>query len=197
MNDTHKGDFSRTAVLAMDFQTLGVAMVVKDPALMDRVANVLAAARGARLPVIYVSLEFRPGHPEIHPRNAGLVNGIKKHGLFVAGKSGTETHASIAPQPEDIHVVKRRISAFSGSDLAMVLHSHQIEHLILMGIATSGVVLSTVRDAFDADYRMTLVKDCCADPDPELHQVLIDKVLSRQASAVTAEDIIGQLRSVS
>src|ERR1041384_477543 len=195
MSETQKLDLSHAAVLVMDFQSIAVSMVVKEPALLDRVSSVMEAARAAKLPVIHVALEFRPGHPEIHARNAALVHGIKKHGLLVTGKPGTELHTAVTPQPEDIVVVKRRISAFSGSDLALVLRSLQIETLIVMGIATSGVVLSTVREAFDADYRQILVKDCCADPDPELHQVLIEKVLGRQAALVAAADLIAQLRA--
>jgi nicotinamidase-related amidase len=68
-----------------------------------------------------------------------------------------------------------------------------VEHLILTGIATSGVVLSTVRQAADADYRLTVVGDCCLDSDAEVHSVLIGKVFPRQATVTTAEAMIAAL----
>jgi len=81
-------------------------------------------------------------------------------------------------------VTKRRVSAFAGSDLDVVLRSLEVDHLVLAGISTSGVVLSTVRQAADLDYRLTVLADGCADPDPEVHRVLLDKVFPRQATVV-------------
>ena len=57
--------------------------------------------------------------------------------------------------------------------------------LILAGLQTSGVVLSTVRDAADKDYRLILLSDCIHDPDEELHAVLMGQVFPRQADIIT------------
>jgi nicotinamidase-related amidase len=73
---------------------------------------------------------------------------------------------------DDITVTKHRVGTFTGTDLDMILRAKDIDTLILFGIATSGVVLSTVRHAADADYRLIVVKDCCADQDPEVHACL-------------------------
>jgi nicotinamidase-related amidase len=70
------------------------------------------------------------------------------------------------------------------------LRSQGIEELILTGIATSGVVLSTLRAAADMDYRLTVIADCCADADEEVHRVLTTKVFPRQAEVVSAEEWI-------
>ena len=74
-------------------------------------------------------------------------------------------------------VTKRRVSAFAGSDLEVVLRSGEVGHLVLCGIATSGVVLSTLREAADRDYRLTVLSDLCVDPDPEVQRVLLEKPL--------------------
>ena len=58
---------------------------------------------------------------------------------------------------------------------------------MLAGISTSGVVLSTVRDAADRDYRLLVLADCCADPDGEVHRVLMEKVLPRQVEVIDLE----------
>jgi nicotinamidase-related amidase len=55
------------------------------------------------------------------------------------------------------------------------------------------VVLSTARHAADADYRLVIVEDCCADRDAEVHRVLLEKVLARQATVVKAEAVVGAL----
>ena len=84
--------------------------------------------------------------------------------------------------------MKRRVSAFSGSDLEVVLRSLGVSHLVLTGIATSGVVLSTTREAADKDYRITVLADCCADRDEEVHRVLTTKVFPRQADVRSVEE---------
>jgi nicotinamidase-related amidase len=61
------------------------------------------------------------------------------------------------------------------------------------GIATSGVVLSTLRQAADLDYRLTVLADGCGDGDPEVHRVLTEKVFPRQADGTTVDDWISAL----
>ena len=91
----------------------------------------------------------------------------------------------MAPADGDIIVTKRRVSAFTGSDLEVVLRAAGIDHLVLTGIATSGVVLSTLRQAADLDYRLTVLVDGCLDADPEVHRVLTGKVYPRQAGVLS------------
>jgi nicotinamidase-related amidase len=74
------------------------------------------------------------------------------------------------------------------SDLEVVLRSCGIQHLILSGIATGGVVLSTLREAADKDYKITVLSDCCADRDEEVHRVLTTKVFPRQADVITSKE---------
>jgi nicotinamidase-related amidase len=103
----------------------------------------------------------------------------------------------VAPQAGDILVTKKRVSAFMGSDLEVVLRSLEVTSLVLTGIATSGVVLSTLRHAADLDYELTVLRDACADADPEVHRVLLDKVFPRQATVVTTAEWVGRLVSPS
>ena len=96
-------------------------------------------------------------------------------------------HSAVAPEPGDIVVTKRRVSAFTGSDLDVVLRSLGVVKLVLTGIATSGVVLSTLPEAADRDYELVVLADCCADADPEVHRVLLEKVFPRQADVLDVQ----------
>jgi nicotinamidase-related amidase len=73
------------------------------------------------------------------------------------------------------------------------MHARDIDTLILAGISTSGVVLSTVRDASDRDYRIFVLADAGADPDPETHAFLTAKVFPRQAHVIGVDDLSGLL----
>lgn len=95
---------------------------------------------------------------------------------------------ALSPTSDEIVITKRRLSAFTGSDLEVVLRAQDIQHLILTGVATSGVVLSTLREAADKDYRITVVSDCCTDADIEVHQVLTNRIFPGQASVISLEE---------
>jgi nicotinamidase-related amidase len=75
------------------------------------------------------------------------------------------------------------------------LRAKEIDTLVLFGIATSGVVLSTLCYASDSDYRLVVLKDCCTDRDAEVHACLVDKAFSRQAAVVTANESLESLKS--
>jgi nicotinamidase-related amidase len=77
--------------------------------------------------------------------------------------------------------------------LTSVLHACHATPLVLLGIATSGVVLSTVRWAADADYDLIVIEDSCADADLEVHRVLTQKVFPRQAEVVQADAFLQSL----
>jgi len=85
-------------------------------------------------------------------------------------------------------VTKKRVSAFAGSDLELVLRARDVTGLVLGGIATSGVVLSTVREAADRDYELTVLEDLCLDGDDEVHRVLTQKVFPLQADVRVSAD---------
>jgi nicotinamidase-related amidase len=72
----------------------------------------------------------------------------------------------------------------------MILRSKEIDTLVMFGIATSGVVLSTLLDAVDTDYRAIVVKDCCVDQDADVHNVLVEKFFPRRGTVVTAAELL-------
>ncbi len=179
-----------TALLVMDLQNEIVDRLgERSEQFLATLAEIVAAARAAEMPVVFVRVAFRPGTPEVSSRNQTFSRLAASSGLGETD-TGTQIHPALAPAPADVIVTKRRVSAFSGSDLDVVLRSLDVDSLVLTGIATSGVVLSTLRQAADLDFRLTVVRDGCADSDPEVHRVLMDKVFPRQAKVVSASEWI-------
>ena len=180
------------ALLIMDVQQGIVERFASDVGYLDRLATATAAARGAGVAVTYVTLAFRPGYPEVSERNKTF-SAIPGTGRFADGDPGMRIPAVVAPAPGEVTVIKRRVSAFTGSDLEVLLRARAIHHLVLAGIATSGVVLSTLRQAADLDYQLTVLSDGCLDADPDVHQILLDKVFPRQAEVTTIADWAARL----
>ncbi len=183
------------SLLSMDLQAGIVSVYVPDnDDLVARAGTLLQHGRRAGITVIHVRVGFRPGVPEIHPRNMllGAVKASPEHQQFFAGASGA-IHAAVAPEQGDLVVTKSRVNAFAGTDLALLLRARDIDTLVLFGIATSGVVLSTALHAADADYRLLIVKDCCADLDESVHSCLIEKVLPRYATVLSSDEFLSML----
>ncbi|MEV6971545.1 cysteine hydrolase [Hamadaea sp. NPDC051192] len=183
---------TRTALLVMDVQA-GIVGRIADVTYLDRLTPAVAAARAVGVPVVYVVVGFRPGHPEISANNKSF--GALASGVFTPDDPTAAIHEAVAPRPGEVIVTKKRVSAFAGSDLELVLRAQGVGHLVLTGIATSGVVLSTLRQAADLDYRLTVLEDACADADPEVHRVLTTKVFPRQAEVTSVADWVAGLSS--
>jgi nicotinamidase-related amidase len=191
-----KFDIARTAVLAMDCQA-GIVSMYTGPQeeFVARAQSVLAAARKSGMTVIHVQVGFRPGLPEVGSRNKlfAAVKANPQHQQLFMGPASV-IHPALGPEPKDIVVTKHRVSAFSGSDLEMLLRAQEIETLVMFGIATSGVVLSTLTEAFDLDFRIVVIGDCCADRDAELHTALL-KLFANRGDVLTAAEFVSAIEN--
>lgn len=181
----------KSTLLVMDFQEIILNNYLsRDDAnkVIQHTRSLISSARMVGIPVIYVSVGFRKDYPEVSKNNT-VFSAVKENGAFKIGSESTAIHADIAPQNDEIVIIKHRIGAFSFTDLEIILRSQDIETLILTGINTSGTVLSTVRQAFDLDYRLVVAKDCCADPDHDIHQFLLEKILPQHAYVTSSSEI--------
>jgi nicotinamidase-related amidase len=177
-------DPSRTALMVMDFQPVIIANIPGAAALVARTADAIAQARSAGAKIVYVRVAFTAqDYAAVSPRNKSF-SALAGGGYLDDESPESGIHPDLTPEDGDIVVTKNRVGAFSTTKLAHVLNAHDIDTLILAGISTSGVVLSTLRDAADHDYRLLVLADCCADSDPEVHRVLLEKVFPRQADIV-------------
>ena len=199
MSATPAIDPAHTAVLSMDLQTGIVSIYAKNEmGFPERAASVLSHSRRHGMRVIHIQVGFRKGLPEVSARNAlfAAVKNSEQHQKLFMGEAGA-IHPLLTPHADDIVIVKHRISAFTGTDLDMILRANDIHTLVLFGIATSGVVLSTLSAAVDLDYRVIVIKDCCVDQDAELHDTLINKYFAKRGEVISADDFISRLAAPS
>jgi nicotinamidase-related amidase len=177
-------DPSRTALLVMDYQPFILGNYPNAADLIERTAEAIAQARAGGLKIVYVRVAFTPqDYAAIPSRNKGFA-AIAKAGVLDDGTPEAAIHPDLAPVDGDIVVTKTRRGAFSTTNLANYLHTYGIDSLILAGLSTSGVVLSTVSDASDHDYRILILTDCCDDGRPEVHRVLMEQVFAHQADLI-------------
>lgn len=186
---TETVDASRTALLVMDMQNALVERFSDSDQLVAGTKVAIAQARKSAVTVGYVRVAFADGELESAPETSAMAKRLLPNAAAMhADHPGTQVHDQLAPQEGDIVVRKTRVGPFSTTDLHDQLKSRGIDTLILTGIATSGVVLSAVRDGFDRDYRLFVVSDLTYDPVPEVHEFLIGRVIPHQAQVITAKE---------
>jgi len=182
-------DIKNTALLVMDMQQ---GILANYPAAAIATANIAKAityARAKQIPVIYVVVGFRKGAPEVSPNNKSF-GGRKGSFGAINMDEFMKVHPDIAPYDGEVTVIKRRVSAFTGSDLEVILRAMNIQHLVLTGISTSGVVLATLIEAADKDFCLTVISDCCFDPDEDVHRVLTRNIFTKRGDVLMLEEWI-------
>ena len=180
------------ALLIMDVQNGIVDRFAAPDAYLDRVVAAQQRAEAAGLLVVLVRVAFGPGYPEVSRRNKSF-SALRDRPGMTLGEPGVEPHERLLRGNGEVVVTKKRVSAFAGSDLELVLRAREVTGLVLGGIATSGVVLSTLRQAADLDFRLVVLSDGCLDADPEVHRVLVEKVFPRQADILTVDAWIEEI----
>ena len=169
-------------------------------AAVEPTRRVIAAARAAGVPVIYLKMGFADDLSDLGP--PGAVN-RERHERLNVGATVTAPDGSpsrilirdtwntaivdaLKPAPGDIEIWKTRFSGFYKTELDKTLRKLGATHLIVTGCTTSICVESTVRDAMFRDYRPILLADCMAEP--------IGEGLARgnhEASLLSTEVLLG------
>jgi nicotinamidase-related amidase len=188
-------DPSRTALLLLDFMNAALSFAGDATAkgLVERVARTGAAARGAGVQIVYVRVGLDDADYASISRFNKLFAPYAADRILGVNDPSTQITSGLAPQGGDMVVIKKRVGAFSTSNLDLLLSPRHFDNLVICGIATSGVVLSTVREAADRDYRLIVLSDCCADLDTELHEQLMTSCFPTQADVITGDEFAGLL----
>ncbi len=184
-------DPNHTALVVMDYQNGIVGMVQNGGQLVSQAVHLIAGFRAHGGTIAYVRVAFADGELESAPASSGMARNAtpERRARMHADSPNTQIADAIAPQPGDIVVRKRRVGAFSTTDLHEQLHAQGIDTLLLAGISTSGCVQSTVLDAFDRDYRVIVLADACADPDPEVHRFLLERVFTKRGEVIEVAEL--------
>lgn len=183
-------DPRRCALLVMDYQSGILERLENADELIERADRAIALARSRGATVGYVRVAFTDADYENVPSTSRMWTRVAHAGrAFHADAPATAIHDQLAPEPGDVVVRKVRVGAFSTTDLDAQLRQRGVDTLILAGISTSGVVLSTVRDASDRDYRVLVLRDVSADPQPDVHEFLTTRVFPAQAEVITLGEL--------
>jgi nicotinamidase-related amidase len=176
-------DPKRTALLVMDFQQGIVQRMPDVEPLLARVRQAIADVREHGGTIGYVRVAFTEEDWAAVPDSAMFAQ-VAQNRLMHHEDASTAIHDALAPQPGDIVVRKTRVGAMFTTDLDRQLRDRGVDTLVLAGLSTSGVVLSTVIEATDRDYQLYVLSDGTDDPDTEVRDFLLGKVFPRRAQII-------------
>ncbi len=154
------------------------------------IARLAAAFRGKRMPVIYTTGENRPDGWDVGSwawKNTRTDESLPKPSNALDANAIV---AEIAPQPQDLMVLKQKPSGFFGSNLQSYLQLLGADSVIVTGTTTSGCVRATVLDAFSLNYHVTVVEDGCFDRAQASHAVNLLDMHAKYADVIPSSAVL-------
>jgi len=137
-------------------------------ALVPVIADFVAEARVRGIPIIWVVDQHRVGKPDWELEH------VRPHGT--AGSIGVQIDPGLQPSPDEYHVVKRRYSAFVGTDLDLILRDNRIDRVFLTGTKTNVCIRATATDAFERNYEVVVPRECVATDKAHLHEANLEDI---------------------
>jgi nicotinamidase-related amidase len=156
--------------------------------LKTKAARLLAFARGNGMPVVSVRIGFRADHADV-VQNCTIFRNVVAGKAMVDGSWGAEFHDGLGPVGDEFVVKHTRVNAFYGSQLAEVLEILKAERLIIAGVSTTSVVITTVAAAADMGFEVVVVEDASSAADPALHDAAM--AMMRLVADVVTVDQLG------
>lgn len=208
----HTIDLARSAYIQIDMQrrhvdpSVGYHLIdpAKNAAVVTAARAALETARAADVPIVHVATHSRRPSPWgftdhrspfLTYQTGKVIPGMGKprqSGRNVEGSVYAEILPDLAPQRDEPVVVKRRYSAFHGTDLEIVLRGLSAETLFICGVNTNNCVLATVYDAFSRDFRAVVLSDACGSMNgEEYHRFALMEIEAALGFTMTSEEFRG------
>lgn len=151
-------------------------------ALVPRIEALCATARSVGMRVIYTreghapDLGDLPASKRAKTRRAGAEIGSAGAlgRLLVRGEEGWNIVPELAPQPGEAVIDKVGTGAFYATELEHRLRVQGIDQIILVGVTTGVCVSTTAREASDRGFHVLVLADCCAEPEPRMHEIALE-----------------------
>jgi maleamate amidohydrolase len=189
-------DPRRTALIAYDVCRRQVTPA--DPTrrqtmqpVLDAWVRLIGVARAAGLPVIYTTPVSRADGADVVllPTDLGARTGVPSLTNCVEGTPDAEFPEEIAPGPADYVFLKRRPSAFYGTGVAELLYMLRRDTILIGGGATNRGVETSVREAFNMDLQVVVVRECCWSGNREAHEYSLNNAMTMFARIRTLTEV--------
>lgn len=204
-------DISKTALLVVDMQNdflkatkglfLEFAKLAQAEGIVSNFAKVIAAARQVGIPVVFTAHVHKKDKTDVHNPITDIATITETasdfweplRNIVVEGTHGADIVDELKPAPGEHVVYKRRCSAFYGTDLEIILRSRGIDTLIMGGIVTDGCFLCAFRGAWDRDFEIIVLGDCCATSPERNGPFFINEYFPRYARVRKSDEVVAAI----
>lgn len=192
---------SDTALLLLDYQVAlceagpycrqpALAAQVAERNVLAKASEVLEKARSIGMFVVHVRLAFDVSY-ELRTNRSTRFDAYPKERAMLVGSPEAEFVEAVRPLASEPVISKGAVDAFVGTPLHAMLSGHGIRNVILMGVATNLVVEATARHATDLGFSVTVLEDCCASYQEEMHSFAIERVFPLFSTTAASSDVVG------
>jgi nicotinamidase-related amidase len=183
------------AYIFMEFQKdflspTGKLNIIKNDnvSFLNNAKNILNFARENEQTIIHVHLSFSTNYAEIKSDIKGILGVVKQAGAFQKGSSGIQAIDEFTPQGNEICIYKNSISAFKRTNLEEQLKKMNIKNLVFTGMLSHVCIESSVRDAYEAGYDISVIHDATSTLDEKCHQHAVNQVLPLFSTLCSTEE---------
>lgn len=141
---------------------------VRERQVIAKANQALQIARQQGWLTVLITVGFSESYKE-QPKESPIFGQAHTAGVLTLGHWGTAFHDDLEVSPEDLVIVKQRISPFYGTSLEAALRANKIDRLVVCGVGTPWAIQSVVREGHDRDYQMVILEDACAADTMEEH----------------------------
>lgn len=163
-----------------------------DDACLGSAARVLRAAREAGVPVVHTKVSFSAGGVDGGPFFKKI--GALRH--FVGDTPLGALRPEVAPQPQEVVIVKQYASAFFGTTLSSTLTGLGVDTVVIVGVSTSGCIRATAVDAIQHGFVPVVVRDAVGDRSPQPHEASLFDLQAKYAEVLDEGAVVAYLAGV-
>jgi nicotinamidase-related amidase len=162
-----------------------VNMIINNQ-IINKANHVLSIARQNKYLIIWVKVAFSNNYIALSD-NSTIFKNAKNQQALIQDSWGTDFISDLNYNATEMIIIKNRINPFYATNLDLVLHTHNIQHIYVAGVSTEWAVEATARDAHDRNYTVSIIKDLCASSSQEAHDASF-KTMQRIAKIINSEE---------
>lgn len=172
-----------------------LATWVIESKVVESAVRAIESCRGLGIKILWIKVERRLDQIDVPDVETDLILSGRSPSprsipRVVAGTRGAALMDEFHPLPNEDVIIKRRVSAFHGTPLDLLLRAYQTKTLLVAGVHTENAVESTVRAAWDHGYACVVLSDCCASPNLAAHRSTLEVTLLRFARILTLPETL-------
>ncbi|MCI5746690.1 cysteine hydrolase family protein [Eubacterium pyruvativorans] len=196
-SDGARQEGSKTAFLVIDMQKAfvepGAALrIAGAKATVPAIRRALDAARRAGARIWWVEREYAADGSDMEKPRRKALESLGISGVLAPGSTGlnsVEQPDGLRKEPGDRTIIKKRYSAFFGTDLDRQLREEGIETIVLLGTTTPNCIRSTCYDGISLNYDVVVLEPCCSSDTPEIQRSNMEDMERAGAVIIRLSDL--------